>query len=195
MRQSKRRNKLILINRDFQFRYAGAAIVVGLTSTALTAFLILYPLYKFEILRMAQFVPLPILTVMLVAAIANMTMVGVMAIYITHKIAGPMYRIAKSFRMIEEGHWGVELKTRDSDELGYLVRNFNGMVDGLRRVTASDCSKLEQICTEMAQTHENSIDSRIPEALQHLALTMRQRLASYEDHCESPSDSEKAVAS
>ncbi|MCX6129316.1 MAG: hypothetical protein NTX25_09680, partial [Proteobacteria bacterium] len=60
----RQKQRLILINRDFQFRYTGAAVLVGLLSTTLTCSVILYPLYQFEILRIPRFLPWPILIVM-----------------------------------------------------------------------------------------------------------------------------------
>ncbi len=42
-----------------------------------------------------------------------------------------MYALVRCFRRIEVGRWAGHLKVRDSDDLKYLVRNFNQMVDGL----------------------------------------------------------------
>lgn len=140
-----RRKRIVLINRDFQLKYAWAASIVGLSSTALTSLLILYPLYKFEILRIVNFVPLPIMGVMLVAAIVNVVIVGVMTIYLTHKVVGPLYGLVRSFRVIEDGDWESELKTRDGDELNYVVRNFNGMMASIVSKIKADGEKIKEI--------------------------------------------------
>ncbi len=136
------RKRLILVNRDLQLRYAWAAVAVGLGSTGLSTLLILYPLYKFQILRMVAFVPFPIMMVMIAAALINIFLVGFLGIYVTHRIAGPMYSLVRSFRQIEEGCFGGVLKTRDDDDLGYVVRNFNGMAESLRRMVGRDVGVL-----------------------------------------------------
>ena len=140
------RKRIYLINRDFQLRYTWAAVVVGLASTSLTSFVILYPLYTFEILRIPMFLPVPILTVMGIAALINITMVGLFGVILTHKIAGPMYSLVRHFRRIEEGKWvGQEMRLRDGDEMRYVVRNFNSMLASVRKSLEEDSEILSEI--------------------------------------------------
>ena len=128
----KQRKTMILINRDFQFRYAGAAVIVGVISTIISSLVILYPLYVFEILRIPKFLPAPILLSMLFAAFINIAMVALIGVYVTHAIAGPMYAIVREFRKVEQGDWTSKMKQRKNDDLRYLVRNYNAMMDALR---------------------------------------------------------------
>lgn len=139
------KHRIVVVNRDFQFRYTGAAVLVGLLSTILTSTLILYPLYQFEILRIPQFLPLPILLVMATAAALNMGLVAFMGILLTHRIAGPMYSLVRQFRRVEEGRWYGQMKVREGDDLKYLVRNFNAMLESINRQTHLDFEKLRQL--------------------------------------------------
>lgn len=139
------KHRIVVVNRDFQFRYTGAAVLVGLLSTILTTTLILFPLYQFEILRIPQFLPLPILSVMGTAALLNMGLVAFMGILLTHRIAGPMYSLVRQFRRVEEGRWYGQMKVREGDDLKYLVRNFNAMLDSINRQTHLDFEKLRQL--------------------------------------------------
>ena len=125
------RKSMVLI-RDFQFRYAGAAVGVGVLSTVISAVLILYPLYTFEILRIPKFLPMPILISMVVAALLNITLIGLIGVYVTHSIAGPMYSVVREFRRVESGDWTSTMRQRKNDDLRYLVRNYNAMMDSLR---------------------------------------------------------------
>jgi methyl-accepting chemotaxis protein len=139
MKQPKdRRKKIILINREFQLRYTRAALAVGLISTVLTSVLILFPLYTFEILRIPRFLPTPILVAMVFAAIVNIGFIAFMGVILTHKIAGPMYSLVKHVRLIGMGHWKTSIHVRDDDELKFVVRNFNEMIDGLLQMNAKD---------------------------------------------------------
>lgn len=141
----KTRKRLYLINRDFQLRYAGAAIFVGLLSTVLTSTLILFPLYQFEILRIPRFLPVPILGVMVLAAMMNVALVGLLAIFVTHRLAGPMYSLVRHFRRVEEGMWYGSVRLREGDDLRYVVRNFNGMIEAISRETREDLGAVQQL--------------------------------------------------
>lgn len=145
----KARKRIYLVNRDFQFRYTGAAVLVGLTTTFLTIFTLLYPLYQFEILRIPKFLPLPILSTMLAAAVINILLVGLMGVIITHKIAGPMYSMVRQFRRVENGQWFGHMHLRPDDEMKYLVRNFNEMLGGIQNLGQADLDLINQVVSEL----------------------------------------------
>lgn len=140
-----RGKRLFLINRDFQLRYTRAALGVGILSTILTAVVILYPLYSFEILRIANFLPLPILATMVLACFINVGFLAVMGIIVTHKIAGPMYSLVRHFRLVGMGRLTDVMRLREDDEMKFVVRNFNEMVDELRHLTQDDAQNLDEI--------------------------------------------------
>jgi hypothetical protein len=137
--------RLILINRDFQLRYVGAAVGLGIVTSLLSAVLILYPLFQFEILRIPRFLPWPILAMMIFAAILNVAVIAIVGLYITHRIAGPMFALARAFRRVESGGWRTELRVRSGDDLLYLVRNFNEMVSGIAQLASHDADELCEI--------------------------------------------------
>ena len=89
-------------------------------------------MYVFEILRIPKFLPAPILLSMLFAAFINIAMVALIGVYVTHAIAGPMYAIVREFRKVEQGDWTSKMRQRKNDDLRYLVRNYNAMMDALR---------------------------------------------------------------
>lgn len=186
MKQKYQRQKqrLILINRDFQFRYTGAAILVGLLSTTLTTSVILFPLYQFEILRIPRFLPWPILAVMGLAALLNILLVGIMGILITHRLAGPMYSLVRQFRRVEEGRWYGQMKIRDGDDMRYVVRNFNAMVDAINKQTHMDFEKLRHVRETLVSDKMSEAD-RIAKSLLELKSideSMRERLHAESDH-------------
>ena len=137
--------KILLVNRDFQLRYTKAAISVAVISTVLSASVILYPLYIFEILRIPKFLPLPILGAMVAAVFINVGMIAFLGVLLTHRLAGPIYSITREFRKISEGLWGLQMKIRPEDDLKYLVRSFNEMSERLEVICAEDIRKLDSI--------------------------------------------------
>jgi len=155
-KSQRHQKKLYLVNRDFQLRYASAAALVGLLSTALTTTLILVPLYQFEILRIPRFLPWPVLVMMLAAAVVNVTLVGLMAIHVTHRLAGPMFSLVRQIRRIEEGQWFGALKLRDGDELRYIARNFNEMLSAIHKRAEDDLTIVQSVKQNIEQGAESA---------------------------------------
>jgi signal transduction histidine kinase len=145
MQQKFLNKKIILLNRDLQFKYMRMALIIGSLTTVLNITLILYPLYKFKILHMAQFLPMPIIATMAIAAVLNILTIGILSIYLTHKIAGPMYNLCKHMRNISLGKIPKPIAVRKDDDLKYVVRNFNEMTKNLSKDIGKDITKINEI--------------------------------------------------
>ena len=148
------RKKLYLINRHFQFRFMWLAVTVGLFSTVLTTVIILYPLFVFRILRIPEFLPLPILGVMALAALVNIALISYLTITVTHRVVGPLYNLVRNMRRFESPHWNGHIRVREKDELQYVMRNFNSMVDNIVTAVNKDLAVLEK-------SNENSKEIKI----------------------------------
>ena len=138
MQQNNAGKKIILINRDFQLKYTGIAAGVGLITTILSGLVILGPLYVFEILRIPNFLPLPILSGMGVALLVNILALSYVGVHLTHRIAGPMYSIVRHLRRMAAGRWALPMRIRDEDELKFVVRNINDLVFSLKEIAITD---------------------------------------------------------
>jgi methyl-accepting chemotaxis protein len=57
---------------------------------------------------------------------------GAVSIFITHKIAGPLYRLKKSISEITEGNLDVKIKLRKRDDLKDLAEHVNMLAEELR---------------------------------------------------------------
>jgi methyl-accepting chemotaxis protein len=136
--------RLLLVNRDFQFRYTRASVAVGVVSTALTATVILYPLYVFKILVVPQFLPTPILLGMLAAALLNIGLLIIFGILISHKIAGPMFSMVRHIRRLAGGAWTSQMNVRPGDDLQFLVRNLNDLGQNLSTTARKDLDLVEK---------------------------------------------------
>ena len=111
------------------------------------------------------------------AGVLNIGLIGFMGVFLTHKIAGPMYSLVRSFRGIEEsGVWAGEIKLRDGDDLKYIVRNFNAMMASIQNHLHDDISKLEGIRGRLAESDSADIDAVITE-LQGLESTIKSRIS------------------
>ena len=54
------------------------------------------------------------------------------SIFITHRIAGPVYRFKKVLAEISSGNLDISVKLRDKDDLKDLAEEFNLVIDDLR---------------------------------------------------------------
>ena len=57
---------------------------------------------------------------------------GALSIFITHKIAGPLYRLKKALSLITEGNLDAKVKLRKGDDLKDLAEHFNMLAEELR---------------------------------------------------------------
>lgn len=166
--------RIYLINRDFQLRYTRIAVLVGFVSTALTIFLIMYPLFYFRIVRFPNFLPTPFIVGMVVAAIINFAIVAVAGIVVTHKIAGPMFSLVRHMRAVQTGRLPGQMKIRTNDDMKYLIRNFNDLLEYLTQTAQADKLKVDAIVGKLdAGDKGPALD-----AARQLAHELEQRLKS-----------------
>ena len=170
--------KILVVNKDFQYRYTWNVVLIGILTTVLSVAIILIPLYIFGILRIPKFLPTPILLTMVFAAIINIVVVILLTIASTHKIAGPVFALNRALRNIELGKWNKPLKLRDSDEMKYLAVNFNTMVDSLVKTTREDIECLDIMVRKLQASLDSLNDDQkeIFEGLQNFKQRLEQRI-------------------
>ncbi len=179
MTQRVNAKKIWLVNRDFQLRYTGAGLVAGFISTAITAILLLFPLFQFKIITVGFFLPWPIFACIFVAAIINAVFQMLFGIVLTHKVAGPMFSLIKYLRLIETGKWKIEMRQREGDDLQIIVRHVNELSEGLVSTVKQDLEQLEQIKAQlMAPTNEIGERDFLIAGVERLMTKMSQRIES-----------------
>lgn len=149
--QWRRRN--YLINKDFQLRYV-ARLMFGILAMALVVAVTLYYTTWARIMdefynvpRIAsQFAPLfqsvnqnlvLMLSLFLLAA-------AVLAIFLSHAIAGPMFRFEQTMRAVAMGDLTLRIGLRKSDEFKPLAELLNEMIGSLRGELKQDARLVEE---------------------------------------------------
>lgn len=84
------------------------------------------------------------------AALAVIALFGVGSIFVTHKIAGPLFSIDRTIREMAAGNLTVRTHIRQGDELQEFHHNFNAMADNLESLLID----LEQGCRCMGECGE-----------------------------------------
>jgi hypothetical protein len=71
----------------------------------------------------------------LVGGLALMVvLIGMLGIYITHKVAGPVYKMTRLLKQVGDGNLHVDARLRKGDELRDFFETFTRMVRGLREI-------------------------------------------------------------
>lgn len=72
-------------------------------------------------------------------------LLGLMGIYVTHRIVGPAYKLKLLLGQIERGNLGVQGRLRKGDELQDVGAAFQRMVDALRSRQEEEIAELDAI--------------------------------------------------
>ena len=101
--------------------------------------------------------------VTLIATLASVVVLMVtMTIIVTHRVAGPMYKLRRIFSSIEDEQLTVGAKLRKGDEMQSVLDEFSAMIDRLRTARERDLEILESLSGEPVSTDRRSdLDSMI----------------------------------
>jgi nitrogen fixation/metabolism regulation signal transduction histidine kinase len=75
--------------------------------------------------------------------------VGLAGIVVTHKVAGPIYKMTRQFHDVADGHWNMPSPLRKGDELGDFFREFEDMVRALRTQREKEMEILAELKERM----------------------------------------------
>jgi len=162
----RRRN--YLINREFQFRYIGRMIIGIVVMAMIVSFTVYYTTWArimdefYNVARIAsRFAPLfnSINQTLLVILLVFLVLVVIFSVFISHRIAGPIYRFEKTLQAIAGGDMTMRVGLRKRDEFKQLADAMNEMVGELRNSLSSNRTLIE----EMISIFERIEESRVRE--------------------------------
>jgi hypothetical protein len=144
-----------LVDRPFQFRLIGTLLAIWVAHSLFFA-LVLYLLFErhlttfYEIAPRAGMEPLVSLGALYLLAVGFIVSFGfvtfwVVALYLSHRIAGPLRRTKQCLERVGRGDWNFTLEFREGDFLQDLPKIFESMVDGLKRLSEAEIEELRVI--------------------------------------------------
>src|SRR5205085_1188468 len=71
-------------------------------------------------------------------------LIGMLGIYITHKVAGPIFKMKRLLRQVGEGKLTIDGRLRKGDELVHFFETFQTMVEKLRERQKREIEELEK---------------------------------------------------
>ena len=134
----KRRTYLIL--KGVQLRYVGLLLIVMFMTAALSSYVIYYTTMMFMGEKLANVYPqgrlVSIINIfnfrILLSMVLITPLVVLIGIFASHKIAGPMFRIARTLRGMAAGDLTAPIVLRKGDELTDIADAINHISDTLR---------------------------------------------------------------
>ncbi len=157
------KRRTYLIKKGLQLRYMGVIITAMLAVCLLVGFTIYttiwaaftdpgVELYKlqdiFETSNRQLIFRIAILCAFIAAA----------SVFVSHKIAGPVYRFEQSARAIGAGDLSLKIKLRKGDELGDLAEAMNAMVETLADAVRKENSLRDRLVGLMSEIEEKMGD-------------------------------------
>lgn len=139
-RPSRRKN--YFIEKEFQtkfiLKFCGLVVIGGLLFIGILYFLVMQSTTvsivnsRVIVRTTADFIlPVLIQTVVIVTIIVSLATIAV-TLFISHKIAGPLYRFKKVLQELESGDFSSDFSIRHFDQLQELARMFNTMIKKIR---------------------------------------------------------------
>ena len=105
----------------------------------------------------------------LVGGLALMVvLIGLLGIYFTHKVAGPIYKMKRLLKQVGQGNLRIESRLRKGDELQDFFDAFTQMVAGLRAMEKDQLDELDKALSALergAKDDANASLGRVREAM------------------------------
>jgi len=163
------RRRTFLINKQFQFSFAIRFLVLIVFASAAALALFLYNSTgtlttsyngsELTILRTSSFF-LPVLVMSTIGVIIVTCVIGILVlIYLSHQIAGPIFRFEQVLNEIDKGNLTHRFTLRDNDQFAELAVRINelaGTMDGklgaIKTQTSDLCGRIKDL-QNLAASH------------------------------------------
>ncbi len=144
-----------IVNKPLQYRFIGLLFTIWFANSLFFT-IVLYLIFQGHMNQFYELVPkdgiFPLLTIpaLLVSAVAfvavfGIIVIGIMSLFISNQIAGPLHRTKMSMNRMIAGDLAFNLQFRESDFLIDFPPVFNAMLDSLRQRSASEIEDLKAI--------------------------------------------------
>ncbi|MDP8234608.1 MAG: methyl-accepting chemotaxis protein [Candidatus Saelkia tenebricola] len=117
--------------------------------------------------------PILIQTVIIVTVLISFFSI-MLTLFISHKIAGPLYRLKKEFEMIEEGDLSSDFKLRGKDQLQNIADSLRRMKAKLRFYITelkSSLDELEDVISkgDLSQDGQDVLEEKVKKIKENLS--------------------------
>ncbi len=132
--------RTVLVKRALQIKYMGMVFLSVLLASVLVGFDVYHTMagcmLKDNPGLLDQIAPLH--HVMIFKIFLYLLLIILITLYVSHRIAGPIYRFEKSAQIVSSGDLTHRVSLRTGDELTELQEEFNGMLANLQALVRKD---------------------------------------------------------
>lgn len=179
------KRKQFFIDKNFQTRFILKFCIVVIASSLLIEGIVFYlsrnsttvtiENTKVIVKRTADFI-LPIMTqTLLIVTFCSVVVVLVLILFISHRIAGPLYRLRREIESLRDGDLVRNFNIRATDELKALAESLSQMSLSLKEKITSHkekCKKLEDYLAQKDFTIVESDKHELAKILEELNSTL-----------------------
>ncbi len=169
-KEMKRRTRYIT-DKNFQARYIVKALVLMLLISIIFAWTVYRSGWIPLVEKLSDVYPqkmlVPILKAVNIKLIINLLLlvpiVILFAVYLSHKIAGPLVRIERDIKAVAKGDLKMRLSLRRKDELKSLAQSINEMTESIEemvRKNSSSVAEMKEVTRKLLATLEKTSPSR-----------------------------------
>ncbi|MFH1790536.1 MAG: methyl-accepting chemotaxis protein [Candidatus Omnitrophota bacterium] len=145
------RRRQYFISKEFQLKYVGVILLFMFLVAFFSALTIYYTTWMLLGEKLANVYPQGRLALILRHAnvvlfwrlIAVTPLVAFGAVFLSHRIAGPIYRIKKDLDSVADGNFALRIRLRKTDELKDVADAINKVLDVLECVDNRNSSQKE----------------------------------------------------
>lgn len=174
------RRRVIIVDRKFQVRFA-LYMCVWIVGLCFVYPFIVQMLFDFFIRMMAhdplgpdietlERVRTQVLTLIMATEATFLVMTFLIASFLSHRIAGPLFKLRKSFADFASGQLDRPLKFRAKDHFQNVADDFNHMVNHLRDRSRHDAEMLAVTISRVSQASDKGSDDVRNELTPALAI-------------------------
>lgn len=167
---------------DFILRFCGIVAFGALLSILVLYFLashsttVGFVKARVTVMTTADFIfPLLVQTMMIVTVFVGLATI-VVTLFVSHKIAGPLYRFKQTFQELAHGNFTDQVRLRKGDQLHEVAGDFNKMISVVRDKVKEIRALQKAAVTELDLVGEYNID----DAKRHHFLELRKKLQELE---------------
>ncbi|NJD06677.1 MAG: HAMP domain-containing protein [Methylococcaceae bacterium] len=165
----KQKRRAVFIHRAFQGRFIawmlGLILVFGVCSAGILYLLLASELeaetrsVHVRIMDVWERLGLAIVSGNVVSALMSGVLVVIVVLYLSHKIAGPMFRFSRIFDEIGRGNLDVSADLREDDQLKDLAQSLDRLILALRQQRTQRMNGLVEARTLVADLQQSAAEA------------------------------------
>ena len=183
----KYRRKQYLVSKRFQLKYAGIILALMFATAALSSYVVYYTSLLLMGEKLANVYPqgqlvhiVKTVNLRLLASILLVSpLVIALGIYLSHKIAGPIFRIERFMNDMASGDFSSRIVLRKGDELVGLANGINSLCDSVKVSMTDQRARLTKILDDAVALREKTQDPIGSERLENEIIEVLKEIDKY----------------